>query len=412
MFIGSYPIQRGGSPIYQPIGGSKKGPGVYVVGPDGQDDYTFSGGKYYGKTFADPYTIYYYEILSDGSRVPANPTQYSSTTSNDLEPGVNPDILINGQEFSASVVMTLLTFITILDPPNTWYFDQENVYPNVLILGGSFSDTFRGGREYVGPYDPSLGWGDYSLLGEWVDPNGVATPADNTGLITAKWQPKLIVTGYNRDGNDPMINDVQPPVSISGTESIKVEFYVNADYALDENGNPVYDINGEVGVVGGTRILDTDLSINPGDNSVNESFAQDSAGVIKNIEPFLITRVPDVELNDNFQTTVSLEELGTNQYIPVNGLTIDKGLSNEFQATPDEAPYVFDEGFKTYNEKASYTYQGTDAKSEELNVNITYNEFALQFDPPPNPEEFFALIGYEDNNQPPNPEEFFAIIGA
>ena len=34
------------------------------------------------------------------------------------------------------------------------------------------------------------------------------------------------------------------------------------------------------------------------------------------------------------------------------------------------------------------------------------------FNPPPNPEEFFAIAGYVGTNLPPNPEEFFAIIGA
>jgi len=69
MFIGSYPIQIGGSAIYQPVGGGRLKAGIYPCNSSGDRTYFSTGtNEYSGITFDSTYDIYYFEVDADGNK--------------------------------------------------------------------------------------------------------------------------------------------------------------------------------------------------------------------------------------------------------------------------------------------------------------------------------------------------------
>ena len=101
MFTGCYVGSEG------TLGGGSLGrlpQGIYASDSDGRRTYVDSGvDEWSGVTETASYTIYYFEILEDGSRVPASGV--SNTGPNALALGQNTPILITGTESTANVVM-------------------------------------------------------------------------------------------------------------------------------------------------------------------------------------------------------------------------------------------------------------------------------------------------------------------
>ncbi len=353
--------------------GGGSSPGVYPTNAQGVLTYKKTGSlEYSGVTFDTSYAIYYKEVFDDGS---ISPVQSQLVN---LSIGVNPAVIIASTEEPGvrdiSVIMTVADSLLVSNTPNEWFHDLNNVKSEVTISGGAYSNTFGGYRTYVGAYDPALGFGDYTFSGSFTDPNGVVTQASNNDLIKAKYVPKTFIVAYRLNGVD-WVTDVEPPVETSGYETIDLQYVINTDYALDENTNPVYDVDGSIGYVGGTVVTEVAVPLAHGDNELTILNVPDSSGQLQDTEVFNITRIPTLTYVG--LTAIDEETYGTT-YAATDTLAVDQGLSNQTIATPEETPYSFISGdYRDYNFNASYTYPSTNV-GNTIPIVITYQEFAQQ----------------------------------
>ena len=354
MFIGSYPLQRGGASIYQPIGGGLQA-GIYASNSAGTQIYYLSGAnEFSGVTFDSTYDIYYFEIDSDLVKYPVQ-----SILSNALVAGVNtaiPIVSTHGNT-TVNVIMYLATALVVDNTPDEWYYLKNNLQSEATITGGAWSADLGTlsivsktlTKTYEGAYLESLGWGDYSFNASITDPNGVVTQASNNGVILATWTPNLYITAYRVDGVN-WVTDVEPIPEIAGYDTLDIKYIDGGTYALDSNGDPVYDVGGAIGNVGGTEQIELAVPFNTGLNSLYVSDVSDSGGNLKDTAIFYIAHIPDVQYVG--ATTFSKEADGLSVTV-TNGLLIDSGLASEVYV---DITFNFTDGlYEVYNFPASYT---------------------------------------------------------
>jgi hypothetical protein len=246
-------------PVVGPMGGVL--PGIYPCNAAGQLTYKpVNGDEYTGASLSIApipgiglYQTHYYAFDEEGTRWPLSGTYEAFFTYN---LGANENILnlggVPGGPYSRKVTMYMFDDLAVSNSAAAWFYDINDIVTTATATGldtpnvqDSQVANYQLTKEYVGPYLPELGWGDYSLSASITDPNGVVTQADNNGVITALWSPFAFITKV--DGNTNM-RDSLPPVTSS---SVQVEYTYGGTFALDENGNPVYDENGAIANIGG-----------------------------------------------------------------------------------------------------------------------------------------------------------------
>jgi hypothetical protein len=230
-----------------------------------------------GTTFNPTFIVNYIAYDSTGTPFPGTHTESWITGINNFSFTETE----TGESLPVSGVLNIADTLEVTNTPGLWYYDQDDVQVAAIISGGGYSETlpdvgaianYQLTKEYIGPYLPELGWGDYSLSASITDPNGVVTQASNNGAITALWSPFAFITKV--DGSTNM-RDSLPPVTSS---SVQVEYTYSGTFALDENGNPVYDENGAIANIGGLTQSES-VTLVEGNNTIGPfTTPVDSAG--------------------------------------------------------------------------------------------------------------------------------------
>ena len=357
-FIGSYPIQENGGLVHQPIGGIS--PGIYVTDSNGVERYVETGETEFSSvTETASYTIYYYEILEDGTRLPES--GYSNTGPNSLSLGENLPITITGTESSATVVMYRGDAFTITTTGGT----AIGTIPTIesTISGGAWSIT-PPGETLLPSYKTQspIEEGDNTVTMQYTDGNGDVFTSSNT--IAVRYASTAPIVEIDSQ-------DIQTDIQ---TENYQVTVtYLYGGSLLFDAGEQLTDI-GEALYYGGVLVDVTNYGLLPAANSVQVTGETDDFGQSFDTTIEVATKIPAI--TNNGLTEIDEETYGTT-YTATNILTIDSGAAYETTATPTEAPYTFTSGdYKDYNFTASYTYPATSV-SNSIAYNITYRQYSV-----------------------------------
>jgi len=298
MFIGSSPIQKGGSPIHQPIGGGLTA-GVYL------------NGNYVNKTDTvtenSSYTVEYYEVDSDLVRHPASGY---STQVESLSLGSNAYSIISAYgNDPVNGTLYLADTFTITTTGGT----AIGTIPEIesTISGGAWSITAPDALVPSYATQNTISEGDNTVTMQYSDANGDVFTSDNTIEVTyAGTAPIVEIDGQDVSGT-----------VVTDKSSVTVTYLYGGSLVVDL-GEQVLDL-GEIVYYGGVLVDVNNYPLDLGINQVQVIGETDDFGNLFNTNTEVAERIEGPEgpdFSENLDGIVG--QLGQNQY---NG-TFDDNL--------------------------------------------------------------------------------------
>jgi hypothetical protein len=383
MFIGCTPLQKGGSGIYQPIGGNSPA-GIYLVG-----NYVSNSTI----TENSDFELRYYAIDEDGLRYPETGySVYQTTLSlgvNEIEMSVTP----NEETYTKTVNIYLADTFTI-NTSDGFSF----VYPVVesTISGGAWSITTPDALLHSYVSTETILEGPNTIAMQYTDANGDVFTSDNT--VDIFYSPIVPITAIDGD------EDIRQGIT---TE----ERYVSVTYLVGGTvklyGDEPLWYGDKLLTYGGTEVTVDNVSLDRGVSTPVITGITDSYGNEANTEwqySVEVTKKP--KLNYTGLDTIDAETYGTS-YTATNGLTIDAG-QGDYETTVTPAVFNFiEDQYEQYSFNRVYSYP--DGTSNDIDISITYNEFAFQvledFD------QFYLINDYPSTEQLDDIDQFYMING-